>query len=122
MIVTISDAGAPDSGKYGNNIDLSAGVGIYVRKYDSSGLVTDYTAGIPIKTNADWGRYCHDVKPIEWGLGDDYVSVRWTFSKAGNPIYLDGDSSEELRVELNDDLSALVEHYFHVQGELHDAS
>ena len=58
MIVSIEDAGAPDSGKYGNNITLTNG--IVVRLSDSSGVVNTLT-GFNILTNGQWAAHCHDL-------------------------------------------------------------
>lgn len=113
MIVYIEDAGAPDAGKYGNNIVLTNGIKVVVR--DSSDVLKlDLTADYPIKTNGEWGAKCYDVNNEAWGSGNDIVLVRWTFGKAGDEIeLLVGDY---LAVELNDDFSDLVDHRFEIQG------
>lgn len=114
MIVQIRDAGTIDAGSYGNNLTLANG--ILVQYHDNSGLVTDLTSGIPIETNADWGRVCYDVQEVSFGSGDNYIGIRWTFGKSGAPLVLKGDEGDELRVVLNDDFSELTGHYFMVQG------
>ncbi len=115
MVVQVSDAGALDAGKYGNNVELTNG--ITVRKQDDSGTVIELTGGKPIITNADWGGVCYDVASVGFGQGDNYLGVRWTFGKSGWPLYLDGDGdNERLEVVVNDDMTDLVGQTFMVQG------
>lgn len=70
----------------------------------------------PIKTNFDWGAYCYDANVKAWGVGNNFLVARWTFAKSGQPVYLDGDRSERLVLEVSDTLSGLVEHLVLVQG------
>ena len=99
--------------------------GIEVRVQSDSGTVTDLTAGIPIKTNGDWGGLCFDaeVYPSDNGNTETYLRVRWTFARAGYPLRLNGSNNERLEIVLNDDFSGnaggdpyITKHYFHVQG------
>ena len=113
MIVHIRDAANMSADEYGNlNSALTNGVTVAV--YNDDTLDCDLVDGLPIKANADWGRVCYDSEPLSYGSGDDFIRVRWTFAKAGQPIYLFDDWN--LRVELNDSFTGLVEHYFMVQG------
>ena len=115
MIISIVDAGAPDSGSYGNNITLTNGITVAVR--DAGGVIEDITDGVPVMKNSDWGRLAGiDVAPMDWGSGDGQVIVRFTFEKSGVPLVLDGDEGHYLAVNLNDDFSGLVEHYFMIHG------
>ena len=99
--------------------------GITVRVKDDTGVITDLTAGIPVKTNGDWGGLCFDAElyPSDNGNTETYLRVRWTFSRSGYPIRLNGANNERLEIVLNDDLSGdsggdpfIEKHYFHVQG------
>jgi len=110
----IEDAGSFDSGKYGNSVVLTNG--IEVRVQDDSGTIIDMTDGVPIKTNPHWKRLCYDVDPSAYGTGNEAVGVRWTFTKAGQYIRLDGSNNERLEVLLHDAFDDLVGHYFQVQG------
>ena len=115
ILVTIRDTGSMDSAKYGNNITLTNG--ITVTRKNAGGLVLDLLDGIPVKTNGDWARACHDVKVIGFGSGDEYLSVRWSFFRAGNiGVHLNGADDEFFEVELNDNFTNLIEHYFFVEG------
>ena len=84
--------------------------------------IVDFCAGIPLKTNADWGVLCYDVDMKTWGgaaPGDDILLARFTFSKFtknGDSIALTGD--DQIRMVFNDNLSTLVHHRFLFEGEL----
>jgi len=114
MIPFIEDAGSFDSGKYGNSVVLTNG--IEVRVQDDSGTIIDMTDGVPIKTNPHWKRLCYDVDPSAYGSGNEALGVRWTFTKAGQYIRLDGSNNERLEVLLHDAFDDLIGHYFQVQG------
>ena len=118
LIIEIKDAGSIDAGSYGNGITLTNG--IQVQKKDGSGVIVDFTDGEPIITNADWAKFCYDVKTSEFGSGNNYVNVRWTFSKATGGlkggVFLDGSNNERFTVILNDNFSNLTGHTFMVQG------
>ncbi|NIP35080.1 MAG: hypothetical protein GWN97_09810 [Thermoplasmata archaeon] len=70
--------------------------------------------GEKVKDVASWGRFCFDVADHTFGTGDNFVQVRWTFSKAGVPIKLV--PGESINFIINDNLSTLVAHTFAVQG------
>lgn len=114
MIVQIEDNGGFDSGLYGNSITLTNG--IVVRVSDDMSVLTALTDTIPILTNSDWAAYCYDVALSEYGTGNNYAHVRWTFARSGQPLILRGNYNERLEVVLNDDFSDLVGHRFQVQG------
>jgi len=114
MVVTVRDSGSMDSGGYGNGAALTNG--IKVRVMDDSGIVNDITGNQVIKTNEDWGKFCHDVSEVSRGAGDTYVSVRWTFAKTGKPLDVRGNAGEWLEILCNDDLTNLNGHFFHIQG------
>ena len=113
MLVHIRDAANMSADEYGN-LNGALANGITVAVYDGDTLDCDLTDGLPVQSNADWGRVCYDAESLSYGSGDDFVRVRWTFSKAGQPLYLAGDYN--FRVQLNDNFTGLVAHYFQVQG------
>jgi len=115
MIVMIEDEGVVDSGKYGNGLTLVNGVRVYLK--NASGEVIEEYTTFPIKSNGDWAGHCHDLTRHAWGGGNEIESIRWTFSKSGQPILIDFYLGEYLEVYLNDDFSGLVSHYFNVQGK-----
>ncbi len=119
MIISIADAvGSFDAGNYGALAALTNGVQVKVLD-DDDNVLMDLTDAVPIKTNAQWGQLCFDVDLKDWGTigtGDGLLLVRWTFSKAGNPIRLVGDNGHRLAVILNDDLQGLTSQLFLIQG------
>lgn len=116
IIITLSDSGALDSGLYGNNIALSNGYEIQ----KTNGVVVvdggDFTGGISLKTNGQISEIMYDVTRLEFGSGDEYLTGRFSFDKAGQPLELVGDDGDELAIVFSDDLSGLVTHTFMAQG------
>jgi len=118
MLVHIRDTGVFAAGEYGSTSALTNGV--VVRVETDTGTVYDLT-DVSVKTNAQWGRQCYDARVDTWGVGDEFLNARWTFSKAGYPIRLDGTQGQRLAVYLQDDLSNLTDHTFYAQGFKEDA-
>ena len=114
MLPFVEDVGSFDSGSYGNGITLTNG--IVVRIQNDSGTLVDLTAGLPIQLNTHWARQCYDMTISTFGQGNEYLHARWTFSKSGQYIRLDGDNNERLEMVFNDSFTGLVSHYFMVQG------
>ena len=113
MIVRIADTGPLSADKYGGLAALSNGVEVLL--LDGSGATfKDLTDGLPIKTNGEWARVCHDVTIDRFGAGKHYVSVRWTFARAGQPVLLK--PGWALAVNLQDDFTGLEDHTFQFQG------
>jgi len=114
IIILIVDSLAFNSGKYGNNVVLTNG--ITLKEYDDSGLITDLTAGIPVKTNGDWAGKCHDFTEHGFGAGDVYGSIRLTFGKAGTNVRLVGALTGRLVLGVNDAFDDPVAHRYIVPG------
>jgi len=115
LIVSVEDTSGFSAAEYGNTGSALSNV-IHIETQDGGGTIVDYDNGVPIKTNAEWGRVCYDADLKTWGAGNELLLVRWTYTKSGSFIRLDGDSSEKFVVTLNDDLTGLISHYFLVQG------
>ncbi len=115
MLVQIEDAGAFATNGYGA---IAAGVitnGVKVQLVnENEELMVDFTDGVFIKSNNDWARACYDVKLENWATGNGAIHVRWTFRNAGYPIRVD--KGHHFEVVLNDNFTALVSHYFMVEG------
>jgi hypothetical protein len=121
MMVHLQDTGAFAAEEYGN-LGVTLTKGVTVRVATSTGTVNDLTGGNPVLTNAQWGRHCYDVRIDSWSVGDEFLSARWTFSKAGFPVRLDGDRGEYLEVYLQNSCTGLVAHEFLAQGYVEDAA
>lgn len=115
MIITIRDAGVFRADHYGS-IGAALSEGIEVRIADGAATILDITDGQPVVHNLGWAERCYDTAFQGFAAGDNFLSARWTFEKAGQPLQLS--SGQELQIITNDDLTGLVEHYFNVQGHL----
>jgi len=114
MMIHIQDTGSFDAEKYGNGVAL--GNGISVRVETDTGTVHDLTDGRPVVSNAQWARQCYDTRVDTYGIGDESLSARWTFSKGGYPLRLDGDLGQRLTVFIHDTCTGLNAHNFYVNG------
>ena len=114
MIVHYEFTGVFTASDYGSGAQLANGISI-LRLDDNGNILDDYTDGIPITTNGNWGQPCYDSQPETVGAGNSYWRVRWTFARAGASINL---YNQSLAVRLNDDFTArnLVTHTFSMQG------
>lgn len=104
IIMYIEDSGSFDSGKWGNGITITNGIEF---KQKENGATTDLL-GFPIKTSGDMASLCHDLSHHKFGSGNEFITYRWTFSKAGGSIELHAGYSDELQIIINDDLTDLV--------------
>ena len=117
IIGAIRDSKGMVADEYGN-LGAALTSGIKLEAHHDGGVVVDLMDGLPVKQNADWSRVCYDVDIKSWGAtpSDETLTFRWTFAKAGFPIRLDGNSNEKLQLIVADNVTALITHYFTVQG------
>jgi len=115
ILVSIRDNGNFAAAQYGNNLTLANGLNLFRKLADGSKVTMTPR---PIKTNAEWGTYCFNVNHSAYGVGDQYLTARWTFLNQGAPLWLRSSTSETVGVELSDDFSDLVSHLIHAQGRL----
>lgn len=113
MHVQVRDTGVLDSGLYGDGITLTNGISLF---HNSEQHATNVLTPRPVTTNGGWGEYCYDVSRTNFGGGDEFLQVRWTFRNSGTRLRLDGSLGDQLVVELNDDFSGLVDHTFLFKG------
>lgn len=115
MIIHIEDTQGMTAAEYGNlGSALANGYSVRVMESDGTTELIDLCDGTVITTNASLGRYCYDVDVKTWGSGNESLQARWTFAKSGSPIILD--QGQRIQVDLNDNFTGLVEHYFMLQG------
>lgn len=114
LFVTIRDT-MITAEKYGG---IASGLtnGINIDHREEGDIIKDLLGGFDIKTNIDWARFCYDVDLKTWGAGDEFVTVRWTFEKSGEPLILHGGKAGRLVVTCNDDMTGLISHTFTAQG------
>jgi len=113
LIISIRDTGSFDSGGWGNSGGSPLTNGIQgTLFYDP--VEVPLTA--PIMSHVDLASVSYDVTHHNFGQGDEFVLFRYTFTKSGNTILLNGDKGDELRFYIQDDLTYLVQQRIHVQG------
>ena len=110
LMIFVEDTGTFDSGDWGNGITLTNGFNF---KLTRDGVTTDLL-GFGIKTTGEMSSICHDLDHRSFGSGNEFVSFRWTFTKAGATVNLYND--DELQLVINDDMTDLVKMYVHAQG------
>lgn len=94
----------------GNPLPNGVKVGLFI-----DGIEYDQTP-VPWKTVADLAGIAYDLTHHNFGQGAEFLVMRLTFNKAGQNIRLDGDNGDYLWMEVNDDLTYLLEQRAMVQG------
>ena len=103
LIIYLRDGGAWQPEKFGSETALTNGLTIDVER--SSVSITEIDIAQPIKNNADFGRYTHDVTVTTYGSGETTLIAKLNFNEfIGMPLRLD--ANERLVVTVNDDLSS----------------
>jgi len=115
LIIYVEDGSGFKADLYGLLTALTNGWALKIRD-GADAEVLDLTDGVVVKTNSRIGAFCFDVDVKSWGVGvgNEGLVARWTFEKAGSPLYLP--AGYRLVVELNDNFTGLVHHTFQVQG------
>jgi len=114
LVYYIEDVGSFDSGGFGNGAALTNGIILKVE--NATTVLNVLTAGLPIKKNTHWRRFCFDLEIDTFGLGNESMASRWSFFKSGAYLKLNGDNGEKITVTLNDDFSGIVSQTFLFQG------
>lgn len=113
LMIHIEDTSPFSANQYGGLSELTNG--IQLLQCDENGATfRDLTDGLPIKSNAHWGRFCFDFSLDAFGSGGDFVQARWTFKNAGRPLFLKPGWSFIARI--TDNLTGLIDHTFNLQG------
>ena len=113
VIFSLKDSGSMDSGGWGNRANpLVNGIKVI---WHRAGQAIDLTK-TPIRSHIDIAAICYDINHNEWGQGDEFVVARFTFTKAGQFLELDGSQGDYLELLVRDDLTYLVEQKLSCQG------
>lgn len=115
LISSIIDGGSFDSGSYGNGLALTNGITAFFR-IDGVDTFPAFDPQFPIKTNPDWAAACFDGRLDDYGQGDAQLVNRFTFTKFGKFMVLDGNKGDEFVIYINDDLTGLSRQLFLLQG------
>lgn len=115
MVFLIRDDGVFDSGGWGNQSPASPlpngmTIGLFI------GGVEYNQTPIPWTTVADLAGVAYDLSYNAFGQGDNFITVRLTFQKAGQNIRLNGDDGDFIWIDVNDDLTYLTEQRAMFQG------
>ena len=113
MLVVIIDSAFTNANTYGA-VTLATGISITLENGDGETLV-DFTP-VNLTKTVHWTHLAGVDVDVSDSGGDDGLSIRWTFTKGGEPLIIDGSQDEFLRVTCNDDMRGLVEHRMTVQG------
>ena len=116
-LIYMEDAQTMTASTYGGVTELTNGTKFYTTTGGPDGTtVTDFTGGENVHNNGEWGALCYDVQFTAPGNGNDILLCRYTFSKAGKPIILDGNNSDKIVVHIQDSLTGLLSHRVMIQG------
>lgn len=117
MLVKVRSNGAAGPDDFG---DITNGLtnGLTIKVMDSGDSeVVDLLRGRTITNNGEWGEHCYDVRNIGDGFsGDDMWIARWTFERAGSPLYFPAGHDYRFECVVSDDLSSLVRVHIGLQG------
>jgi len=114
LIFIIRDGGGMDSGGWGNNggSPLANGLRVGLSK---GGVDTDFTP-IPWKSHVDLGGVAYDLTYHNWGSGNTWLTMRLTIAKSGTLLRLDSATDDCFWMDVQDDLTYLVEQRCMCQG------
>lgn len=115
LSILITDDGIIDAGAYGDGLVLANGYLLQIKS--SATVLLDLAAGSPIKTNPDWGRLGGDAYLLDWGTGNDALSIILHFCELfGLPLRLNGANNERIQFTCQDNTSGLVSQYLQAMG------
>lgn len=117
IIFNITDAASSITpNEFGGAAALTNGCSLLVQR--DGGTVIDFTDGRALKQNADFGNLCYDLSFHESGnaANTSNVQARFTFTKAGQPLVLNGKRGERIAMVVNDDLTDLLDFVATIQG------
>lgn len=119
MLIAIEDTSGFTAEEYGNTGGALANGWKAIVLDENSATAADLMDNVVVTTNANIGRVCYDVDLKSWGTTptNELLVARWTFARAGLPLYLPKNWS--FAIYLTDDFTGLIEQYFLLQGYQH---
>jgi len=114
LIFSIRDSGTLDSGGWGNNggVPLTNGMrvgGIF------NGCPVCFTP-ITWKSHIDLANISHELTHHNWGQGDEFLTMKFDIAASGTRFRLRGDKGDRFWMDVQDDLTHLVEQRCICQG------
>ncbi len=104
MLVAMVDADFNRGDRYGSTAGLTTGIAIHVED-DSLNVIHNFTP-VRIKNITLWALLAGVDARTQGGAGADPYQMRWTMTKAGAPVVLDGRLTHRLKFEIPDNLGA----------------
>ena len=113
-MITVQDEKGFDVGTYGGNglPALANGMQVVIKK---DGVERDILK-FNIKDTGTIASIAYDLTLHDFGNTDDIIAARWTFTKAGRFIMLNGSKGDFFKIIINDNLSDMTNQYIQVQG------
>jgi hypothetical protein len=113
IVIYVQDTGNFSPTTWGNGVTMANGM--LLQAYQNGVLAT--INAHPCATSGDLAGIIHDINYQAFGTGDNVLTGRLDFKRTfGQGLRLDGDNSDELRILIRDDLTALSEQHVTVQG------
>jgi len=119
IMIYVQDSGTMDAVKWGNGIVMSTGIEFRQKQ----GSTTTNILGFNVLSSGEMTSVCHDITHEKFGSGDEFISWRWTFTKAGLFLKTQGSGrrtsegeGDEFQVVINDNFSGLEAMYVMAQG------
>lgn len=116
LVGYIRDTGQFAAEGYGAGAELTNGVSVAV--FNSSDVKQFDLTPAPIKNNGEWSGLCYDTQVQSWGIGDEFLSFRWSFEKFADDGGLVLDQGDKLVVTLNDSFVVLLAQTFMANGTI----
>jgi len=113
LIFLLADSGSFDSGGWGNNAGAPLANGIDIG-FNIGGVTK--SLDFPLKQHSDLAALGYDVALLNFGVGDEFLMSRFTLSKLGTEIRLDGDAGDYFYADIRDDLTYLTSQEITAEG------
>jgi len=108
----LQDTKGFDVTTWGSNGVLTNGIDLLV---EVNGTIVNQL-DFPVKHNGDIATIAYDMQLHTFGTGDDILIARWSFSKMGQFLRLDGSTNDKLIVRINDNLLSVSKQTVNIQG------
>lgn len=114
IIAGVKDGGVWATENWGGlGSPLTNGIKMYIKL---NGLGEVDMTQVPIRSNFDLANISYDADYQTIGSGESYMAFRFTFTRAGQFVILNGDLGDYIRFEINDNLTGLTTQRVSVQG------
>lgn len=112
----IVDAGKFDYDEFGAIAAGTVSNGLLLQYNRNGSTLVDFTAQHPIDANDEFQHFGKDFTLVDWAGTDNSLEVTLDFTLFSDGVILNGPSSDDLSIIVNDDFSGLVEMHFIAYG------